>query len=128
MASVCALGGCAPRAQTAAPTPAAGPRPASTATLRILSPVPGAVVHGTELHVRLQLTGAKIVPQTSAHITPDTGHIHLSLDGRVVSMLYGLDQDVPIAPGMHLLQAEFVASDHAPFDPRVIQAVTFTVK
>jgi hypothetical protein len=30
-----------------------------------------------------------------------------------------------VSPGPHTLQAEFVAADHAPFDPRVTAAVRF---
>ena len=33
-----------------------------------------------------------------------------------------------LTPGQHLLKVEFVATDHAPFDPRVIVAVAFEVK
>ncbi len=50
------------------------------------------------------------------------------LDGALVSMTYGLKQDVSIAdlsPGAHRLEAEYVAVDHAPFNPRVIAEVTF---
>jgi hypothetical protein len=84
------------------------------------------VVSGPVLRVRLRLTGAEVVPQTSTQLTPDKGHIHLSVDGKVVSMLYGADQDVPVTPGVHLLQAEFVATDHFPFNPRVLTTITFT--
>jgi hypothetical protein len=119
------LAGCGPRAQT---PPASQTRPHSTATLTILTPVPGATVTSRTLHVRLQLTGATVTPQTSTHLTPDRGHIHLILDGRVVSMAYGVEQDVSVTPGDHLLQAEFVATDHFPFNPRVVKSVTFTVK
>lgn len=122
------LTGCAPRAQTPPAQPATQVRPRSTATLRILNPAPGATVSGRTLHVRLELTGARIVPQTSLNLTPDRGHVHLSLDGRVVSMAYGLEQDVAVTPGDHLIQAEFVATDHFPFNPRVVTSVTFTVK
>jgi hypothetical protein len=90
--------------------------------------VPGAVVTGRTLHVRLQLTGATITPVTSNQLSPDKGHIHLILDGRVVSMAYGVNQDVPVGRGDHLLQAEFVAQDHFPFNPRVVKSVTFTDK
>jgi hypothetical protein len=127
------LAGCAGRTQTAsAPQtpglPPAGPRPASTAAVAIVSPAPGERISGATLHVRIQLTGATIVPQTSASLSPDKGHIHLSIDGRVVSMAYGIEQDVPVSPGTHLLTAEFVATDHFPFNPRVIKTVTFDVQ
>jgi hypothetical protein len=121
------LAGCGPRVQ-APSQPATQVRPRSTATLRILSPTPGEVVTGRTLHVRLELTGATITPETSTHLVPDRGHIHLILDGRVVSMAYGVTQDVAVTPGDHLLQAEFVATDHFPFNPRVVTSATFTVK
>jgi hypothetical protein len=121
------LAACGPRAQNGPAGPAAQ-RPRSTAVLRILNPPPGATVKGKTLDVRLQLTGATITPETSTHLTPDRGHIHLYLDGRVVSMSYGVEQIVQVAPGDHLLQAEFVATDHFPFNPRVVTSATFTVK
>ncbi len=120
--------GCTARTQTAAPAPEAQVRPRSTATLTILSPVPGAVIKGTALHVQFRLVGGEVVPQTSTHLTPDKGHIHLSIDGKVVSMTYGLDQDVQVTKGPHLLQGEFVATDHFPFNPRVVSVATFTVE
>ena len=33
-----------------------------------------------------------------------------------------------VQPGLHVLRVEFVASDHLPFDPRVIAQVAFEVK
>ena len=75
------------------------------------------------MHVEFGLTGGRIVAVTSKDLTPDTGHIHLSIDGRLISMNYQLSQDVsmqPFAPGPHLVQGEFVAIDHLPFSPRVI--------
>jgi len=124
------LSGCAARTPTTstpqAPGPQpAGPRPKSTAALAITSPTPGERISGRILHVRIRLTGGTIVPQTSADLSPDRGHIHLSVDGRVVSMAYGVEQDVPVTPGTHLLTAEFVATDHFPFNPRVLKTVTF---
>lgn len=118
--------GCAPQTQTAGPPSQIRPR--STATLIFLSPIPGAMASGTTLHVQLKLAGAEIVPQTSTDLSPDKGHVHLSLDGRVISMTSGVEQDVTVTPGVHLLQAEFVATDHFPFNPRVITAITVTVR
>lgn len=131
VAAALLVGGCAPRSQSTSPAPAQPAtlvRPRSTATLAVEEPRPGAAVSGAALHVRLALTGGTITPETSTHLTPDRGHIHLSVDGKVVSMAYGLMQDVPITPGDHLLQAEFVAVDHFPFNPRVIQTITFTAR
>jgi hypothetical protein len=117
-------------APTSPPT-AAGPRPSSTGSVTILSPSNGQVFHGSSVNVpvKLELTGAKIVAATTTAIQPDEGHIHLYLDGQIVSMNFGLSADVSkVTAGQHILRAEFVASDHLPFNPRVITQVTFEVQ
>jgi hypothetical protein len=106
-----------------------GPRPSSPATVTILKPTNGAQVTGDSVHVVLSLTGATIVPATTTDVRPDTGHLHLYVDNILVSMNYGLEQDIPVHPGTYVLKAEFVAADHAPFSPRVWSPeVFFTVK
>jgi hypothetical protein len=104
-------------------------RPSSPAVVTIVEPTAGQTVSGTTIHVVLSLTGAKIVSQTTTHIRPDEGHVHLFVDHVLVSMNYGLEQDLPLHPGTYVLSAEFVAADHAPFNPRVVSADTiFTVR
>ena len=49
------------------------------------------------------------------------------LDGRLVSMPSAASSTIPVAPGEHTLDVEFVAMDHGPFSPRVRQSVTFDV-
>ena len=119
-------------ASATVPVPAASgeaARPASPAALAIMSPGSGTVITGTAVHVVLSLEHARVVAATSTHIRPDEGHIHLYLDNTLVYMQYGLTDDLPVTPGSHVLRAEFVASDHVPFDPRVwSQAVVFTVQ
>ena len=111
------------------PSPTLGPRPASPATVEVVSPAQGATVTGSSVHIVLKLTGATIVSQASTTIRPDEGHVHLYVNNVLVSMNYGLEQDIPVQPGSIDLKAEFVAADHAPFDPRVWSGdVIFTVK
>jgi len=114
---------------TPAVSPTAAPRPSSLATVEIVEPVDGATVSGTSAHVVLKLNGATIVEETTTNIRPDEGHVHLFLNGEIVSMNYGLEQDLQVAPGTYVLRAEFVAADHAPFNPRVESGdVVFTVQ
>jgi hypothetical protein len=97
--------------------------------LTILAPKNGEVIHGTSVDLRVRLQHAKIVPATTTHITPTQGHLHVILDDQLISMTQGTDQQVSgLTPGLHRIQVEFVASDHAPFDPRVIAIVSFQVK
>jgi hypothetical protein len=115
-------------AGTRASTVSPGARPSSTATLSFDEPVNGEVVREDQVEIVLELQGGRIVEGASSTLTPDTGHVHLVLDGALVSMTYGLVQVVALSgvePGSHTLQAEYVAADHAPFDPRVISIVRF---
>ncbi len=103
-------------------------RPSSTGKLSILAPRNGQIVKGTDLTLKLELTGAKIVPATTTKIQPDQGHVHVMLDGKLISMIYKLSEKLPkLSPGTHLIQVEFVASDHLPFDPRVLTQAAFQV-
>jgi len=113
----------------AASSPTLGPRPASPAKVEIVQPASSSTVTGTSVHVVLKLTGATIVTQTTTNVRPDQGHVHLYVNNVLVSMNYGLEQDIPVQPGTIDLKAEFVAADHAPFSPRVWSPdVIFTVK
>ena len=115
--------------QAAAPSGSVGPRPSSPATVEILQPTANSTVTGTSVHIVLKLTGATIVQQTTTAIKPDEGHVHLYVNNVLVSMNYGLEQDIPVHSGTYVLKAEFVAADHAPFSPRVWSPeVFFTVK
>jgi hypothetical protein len=124
--AVAVLGsGCSKRTD-AAGTSTPEVRPSSPAKVTILSPTNGQVVHGSDVKIRLELTGAKIVPATTTDIVPTKGHLHVYLDDQIVSMNFKLTGDIGgLEPGLHVLRVEFVASDHRPFDPRVFTAVTF---
>jgi len=104
-------------------------RPSSTAKLGIVTPKVGEAVHGSSVDLRVRLRGAKLVPATTTHLVPDEGHLHVILDDTLISMTQGLEQTIPdVPPGQHRITVEFVASDHFPFDPRVVSVVTFEVK
>lgn len=126
--SACGGGSTTPT-PTASPTTNLSTRPSSPAALQIVSPTPNQVVSGSTVHVVVALQDATVVKQTSTHIQPDQGHVHLYLDSKLIYMAYQLTQDVPVTPGTYALKAEFVAADHAPFNPRVWSSVViFTVR
>lgn len=127
-AAAAACGGQGP-STSSTQTSTAASRPSSPAKIKILSPRNGEVIHGSIISVRLSLKNARIVRPTTSHLDPRKGHIHVLLDGSIVSMNYGLKDTISkVAPGTHTLRVEFVASDHLPFDPRVFQEVAFEVK
>ena len=109
------------------PAPSAD-RPSSTAVLRISEPSEGQRVSTATLDVVTQITGATVVDGSATEVTPDTGHVHVYLDDQLMSMAYAPEQEIGIdwlGPGPHVVRVEFVAADHAPFDPPVEASVTF---
>lgn len=127
---VIALGACGKSAQ---PTVT---RIASTGHVSFEKPTPNQQVPADRVEVKVVLTGATLSKVVTTNIKPNVGHMHLKLDGRTISILAGLDEilnDIvdpatgkkigPLSKGPHLITAEFVASDHGPFDPDVNAAV-----
>lgn len=122
------LVGCGENDAAPAASATGGPRPSSTATLTIVEPEDDAVVRDDDIEVVFDLEGGTLVDLTATEVRPDEGHLHVTVDGALVSMTGGLRQELGhLAPGQHLLKAEFVAADHVPFQPRVLAAVAFTV-
>jgi hypothetical protein len=102
-------------------------RPSTKATLQFVQPTPGATT-GPDVTVQVDLEGGTIVKTTEGALTSTDGHLHVTLDGELVSMTYGTKQTLQdIEPGLHSLQAEFVAKDHAPFRNRPKAFVRFNV-
>jgi hypothetical protein len=125
---VLAVVGCAPDSSSSSNVTTVT-RPTTPAKLQILSPEPGSTT-GSSILLKLQLTNATVVSPTEVTgINPDEGHIHVSVDGKLVSMAYGLTQPVRgLTPGTHTILAAFVASDHRPFANQVVATVVFEVK
>ncbi len=122
-------GGSTASPSTSPSSPSTATRPSSTADLAIVQPKTGRVVEGSTVLLQVSLEGAKLVPQTTTDIAPDEGHLHVLLDDQLISMTEGLEQEIAeVAPGTHRITVEFVASDHVPFDPRVVSVVAFEVR
>lgn len=114
-----------PKAKPSASTNA---RPSTNVKLRVLSPESGSTLKGKTVTVKLDLQGGAIAPKASTNLKPNEGHIHVTLDNKL-SHTYGLEQSFnDVLPGLHALRVEFVASDHVPFNPRLIVNVGFTTQ
>ena len=122
------VGACSSGNGSTAGTPPAD-RPSSPAKVQIVRPTNGEVIHGSTVEVKVKLMNATIVPTTTTNIVPDRGHLHLYLDDQLESMNFTTSSTIgDVTPGLHTLKVEFVASDHLPFDPRVIAQVAFQAK
>ncbi|HVN51587.1 MAG TPA: DUF6130 family protein [Acidimicrobiales bacterium] len=119
--------GCAPDSSSSSSTSTV--RPTTPAKLAITFPQPGQTV-GRSFVLKLSLTGATVVsPSQVTGIVPTEGHIHVSVDGKLVSMAFGLTQPIRgLSPGDHTILASFVASDHRPFANEVLATVVFEVR
>lgn len=103
-------------------------RPTTNARVQILAPTPNQAIAGTKTTLKLRLIGGRLEPVNTTKCRNNEGHMHVSVDNQLTSMTQGLEQPlVALTPGTHTVQAEFVAADHRPFQPRVIAFVLFRV-
>ena len=51
-----------------------------------------------EVKVSLDLRGGAVVDNATGPVTPDTGHLHISVDGTLVSMTFGMLQIIDLRP------------------------------
>jgi hypothetical protein len=108
-------------------SPSVCSRPTTAAKVEILSPDEGELLESPEVAVQVSLRGAKLSDVSSSTNTEGSGHLHLTLDNKVISMTSEMSQTIIAEPGEHLLEAEFLANDHGPFCKRVRDAVSFSV-
>ncbi|HVW30983.1 MAG TPA: hypothetical protein VHL53_00465, partial [Acidimicrobiia bacterium] len=102
------LAGCGGKDKSGSNGSSQAARPTTPARIQILEPTPNQET-GPDVTVKLNLIGARIVPQSTGPIRPDEGHIHVSLDGQVVNMTYTDVQTLTgLTPGQHSVQVDFV--------------------
>lgn len=128
--SVTLLAACGSPAATTPPPPTPtsilASRPSSPAHIWFISPTANETVTGPVLHIDVGISGAQLTTSTSTHISPTLGHIHLFTNNTLTYMNYKPTLDLPVAPGLtYEIYAEFVASDHFPFNPRVFTPKIF---
>ncbi len=111
---------------TASQSPVLANRPASAAHIWFISPPGSETITGTVLHIDVGISGAQLTTSTSTNITSTLGHIHLYTDHALTYMNYKPTLDLPVVPGAtYAIYAEFVATDHFPFNPRIITPTIF---
>lgn len=103
-------------------------RPMTGASLTILSPSEGETLDTTEVPVSLEVEGGEIVSMATTENVEGEGHVHISLDGSLTSMLGESEQTITVQPGEHELEVEYVANDHAPFCTRIVDRARFSVE
>lgn len=130
--AACAPFGSSQSDSSASPSPFASydaqARPSSPAKVTFVQPQDQGQLKAGIVHIQLNLVGAQIVQQTTTNISPTTGHIHFSVNDKLVAMNYSTMQDTPLTPGLYRLTAEFVAADHVPFNPRVMTSIAVVVQ
>ena len=96
----------------------------SDVAISITSPADNEVVPANEkLNVQVELDNAELTTETQG-TDPRLGHIHIYVDGSVVSMPTELNADIELEPGEHDLMVEYVAADHSRFEPPITDEVT----
>ena len=122
-------GGSSPTPSATAVTqsgPAVSSRPSSPAKIWFISPPGSETITGSVLHIDIGISGAQLTTSTSTHVVPTLGHIHLYTNNELNYMNYKPTLDLPVHPGLtYAIYAEFVGTDHFPFNPRVLTPTIF---
>ncbi|MDQ3981113.1 MAG: hypothetical protein M3271_00355 [Actinomycetota bacterium] len=94
------------------------------ASVAIASPQDGATVSAEEpVPFEIELTGATLAAESTGE---EGGHLHVYVDGEVVTMPSTLDVEVELEAGEHEVEVEYVDSEHLSLDPPVTDSVTGT--
>lgn len=95
------------------------------AEVAFASPRDGATVPAAEpVAVEIRLTGGELAAPPSG----SGGHLHIFVDGSVISMPSTTTAEVTLEPGEHELKVEYVDIQHASYDPPVSNTITVTAE
>jgi hypothetical protein len=88
-------------------------------------PQDGATVPANEpFDVEIDLTGGELASSPS----DSGGHLHIFVDGSVISMPSTTTAEVTLEPGEHELRVEYVDIQHASYDPPIQETITVTAE
>jgi hypothetical protein len=92
------------------------------------SPEEGDVVTaGSPIRLRVELDGGRLTTETSSS-DPNSGHLHVFVDRKLVSMPSTDSPTVKLKPGEHVIAVEFVDARHLSYSPQVIDEVRVRAK
>lgn len=95
------------------------------AEVSFATPTDGATLPANEpVDVEIDLTGGELAQSAS----DSGGHLHIFVDGSVVSMPGGDTTEIELEPGEHELRVEYVDIQHAAYDPPVQETITVTAE
>jgi cytochrome c oxidase assembly factor CtaG len=109
----------------------AGPPPPTRARLEVVEPRDGQVVPSSHVSVGLRVlqpADGGVAWSPVSLLSPTQGHIHVYVDGRLVSMSLQPSLVVQVPPGRHAITVEYVASDHRSFSPPVVVRRQITIQ
>ncbi len=98
------------------------------AVITIESPAPGDTVPANEpLQLSVDLQGGRLTAENASD-DPREGHLHVYVDGELVSMPTEATPEVELEPGSHEITVEFTQADHRSFEPRILDTVEVTAE
>lgn len=98
------------------------------ATVTIASPEAGDVVPANEpVALEVDLEGGELTAENEA-ADPSKGHLHVYVDGQLVSMPSTATPEVELEPGDHEITVEFTQADHRSYEPRILDRVQVTAR
>jgi hypothetical protein len=90
----------------------------------ITSPKEGTVVPaGSRIRLKVELDGGRLTRETNSS-DPNSGHLHVFVDEKLVSMPTTDTPTVKLKPGEHVIAVEFVDAGHLSYSPSVVDDVS----
>lgn len=100
-----------------------GAATSAEATVTIASPEDGATVPADEpVTIEVSIEGGSLTAEASSD-DPNEGHLHVFVDGDLVSMPTEDVLEVELEPGERTIEVEFTRADHTSHDPPVVTRV-----
>jgi hypothetical protein len=100
----------------------------SDARVEITAPDDGELVPAQEpTRLAVAVRNGELTKSTSS-TDPSKGHLHVFVDGELVSMPTTAEMATTLPPGEHTITVEFTAANHTSFSPRVTDEIEVTAR